>query len=121
VALSGLLLAACGSQKITVADSDPAYGGAELFAQRCGGCHTLTPAGTQGSDARSIRTQGPNLDQREETKADVLFAIRNGGYSGAIMPQNILTGKDAEEVAKFVAEYAGTKSVSSPRPTATSP
>lgn len=119
MALSGLLLAACGSEKISVASSDPAYHGAELFAQRCSGCHTLSPAGTQGSDARSIRAQGPNLDQRTESKADVLFATRNGGYSGAIMPQNIVTGKDAEDVAAFVSEYAGTKSVSSPRPGAT--
>jgi len=121
VALFGLLLAACGSQKISVASSDPAYRGAELFAQRCGGCHTLSPAGTQGSDARSLRAQGPNLDQRAETKGDVLFAIRNGGYSGAIMPQNIVTGKDAADVATFVSEYAGTKSVSSPRPAACPP
>jgi mono/diheme cytochrome c family protein len=121
VALSGLLLAACGSEKISVAQTDPTYRGAELFSQRCGGCHTLTPAGTQGSDGRSIRAQGPNLDQRAETKSDVLFAIRNGGYSGAIMPQNIVTGKDAQAVAAFVAKYAGTKSVSSPRPGETCP
>lgn len=116
VAAAGLALAACGSEKISVASSDPAYKGAELFAQRCGGCHTLTPAGTSGSDARSIRAQGPNLDQRAESKADVLFAIRNGGYSGAIMPQNIVTGDDARKVAQFVSEYANTQSVSSPRP-----
>ena len=37
----------------------------------------------------------------------MLFAIQNGGFSGAIMPQNIVVGKEAEEVAKFVAKYAG--------------
>ena len=120
VAALGLTLAACGSQKISVSESDPNYAGAVLFAERCGGCHTLTPAGTQGSDARSIRSQGPNLDARVEAKDDVLFAIRNGGYSGAIMPQNIVTGKDAEKVADFVAEYAGTQEESSPRPGETS-
>jgi cytochrome c551 len=115
-AASVLLLGACGSEKVSVSESDASYQGAELFSQRCAGCHTLSPAGTQGSDARSIRAQGPNLDQRDETKSDVLFAIRNGGYSGAIMPQNIVTGKDAEDVAKFVSEYAGTQAVQSPRP-----
>ena len=39
--------------------------------------------------------------------ADVLFAIQNGGFSGAIMPQNIVVGDEAEEVARFVAKYAG--------------
>ena len=118
-----LLLTACGSEKISVADSDPDYRGAQLFAERCGGCHTLTPAGTQGSDARSVRAQGPNLDARQESKGDVLFAIRNGGYSGSIMPQNIVTGADADRVADFVSKYAGTEEVSSARPseTGTSP
>ena len=44
---------------------------------------------------------------RRETKDQVLYAIRNGGFSGAIMPQNIVVGDDAEAVAEFVAEYAG--------------
>ena len=83
------------------------------------GAFTLTPAGTQGSDARSIRGQGPNLDQRAETKGDVLFAIRKGGYSGAIMPQNIVTGNDADKVAGFVARYAGLQEVTSARPSET--
>jgi len=37
----------------------------------------------------------------------VLFAIRNGGFSGAIMPANIVVGKDAERVADFLAAYSG--------------
>jgi hypothetical protein len=36
------------------------------------------------------------------------------------MPQNIVTGTEAQKVAEFVAEYAGTKSESSPRPGETS-
>ena len=81
--------------------------GAELFAERCGGCHTLEAAGTEGSNPEE-RVAGPNLNARRETKDQVLYAIRNGGFSGAIMPQNIVVGEDAEAVAEFVAEYAGT-------------
>jgi cytochrome c551 len=80
--------------------------GAELFAERCGGCHTLAAAGTEGSNPEE-RVAGPNLNARRETKDQVLYAIRNGGFSGAIMPQNIVVGDDAEAVAEFVAEYAG--------------
>ena len=65
-------LAACGSEKVSVAQSDPDHKGAELFAQHCSGCHTLSPAGTMGSDARNVRAEGPNLDQRAEGKTDVL-------------------------------------------------
>ena len=71
------------------------YEGAVLFAERCSGCHTLEAAGAVGSANRALRNQGPNLDEREETVEDVLYAIRNGGFSGAIMPQNIVVGEDA--------------------------
>ena len=102
-------LGACGSEGIQVSSSDPTYDGAVLFSQRCGGCHTLDAAGTQGSANRALRNQGPNLNQRVESEDDVLYAIRNGGFSGAIMPQNIVVGDEAEAVAQFVAGHAGTE------------
>ena len=92
--------------------------GAELFATHCAGCHTISAAGTQGSGNRALRTQGPNFDQRVESYDEALFAIRNGGFSGAIMPQNILVGDDAAKVAEFLAKYSGTDVDESPRPTA---
>ena len=96
-----------GAEGVAVSKDDPNYGGAELFATHCSGCHTLSAAGTQGSGNRGERTQGPNLNQRTETYDDALFAIQNGGFSGAIMPQNIVVGDEAKAVAKFVAKYAG--------------
>jgi mono/diheme cytochrome c family protein len=104
------ILAACGSQGISSSVTPPFKPGAVLFADRCGGCHTLTPAGTQGTSNNKKdreRVDGPNLNKRKETVACTLFAIRNGGFSGAIMPQNIVTGAEAQEVAAFVAKYAG--------------
>jgi mono/diheme cytochrome c family protein len=115
-------LSACGSfgsEKISA--SSQYRGGAELFATHCSGCHTLSAAGTQGSGNRGQRTQGPNLNQREETYADALYAIQNGGFSGAIMPQNIVVGDEAKAVAKFVQKYAGEDAESSPRPGQESP
>ncbi len=111
-------LAACGfgKQGIALSKSDPNYNGAVLFATHCSGCHTLSAAGAQGTGNRSVRTQGPNLNQRTETYKDVLFAIQNGGFSGAIMPQNIVVGSEAEAVARFVAKYAGQEAETSPRP-----
>jgi mono/diheme cytochrome c family protein len=79
-----------------------------LFSERCSGCHTLKAAGAEGSANRQLRNQGPNLDERAESVDDVLYAIRNGGFSGAIMPQNIVVGDEAQAIAEFVAEYAGT-------------
>jgi mono/diheme cytochrome c family protein len=105
--VTALVLTACGTEGISVPRSDPSYRGAVLFSERCSGCHTLTAAGAQGSANRAVRVQGPDLDQRKESFHDVLFAIRNGGFSGAIMPQNIVTGREAAEVARFVSRYAG--------------
>jgi mono/diheme cytochrome c family protein len=111
-------LGACGSEGIQLSSSDPNYDGAVLFSERCAGCHTLDAAGTQGSANRALRNQGPNLNQRVETTDDVLYAIRNGGFSGAIMPQNIVVGDEAESVANFVADSAGTEVDRPPRPDA---
>jgi mono/diheme cytochrome c family protein len=120
IALAGLLTA-CGSKKIEVPASRPQlHAGALLFNMRCGGCHTFDAAATSGSKSpREVkggeRTNGPNFNTRKEDKQDVLFAIRNGGFSGAIMPANIVVGSDAQKVADFVATYAG-KSQSSGNP-----
>jgi mono/diheme cytochrome c family protein len=121
--LAALGLAACGmgEEGVSVSKSDSNYNGAVLFATHCSGCHTLSAAGTQGSGNRGLRTQGPNLNQRTETYEDALFAIQNGGFSGAIMPQNIIVGEEAEAVARFVAKYAGEEAEESPRPGETSP
>jgi mono/diheme cytochrome c family protein len=106
LAVPALALGACGTEDISLAKSDPNYRGAQLFQERCSGCHTLSVAGTQGS-ATNVRTRenkdGPNFNQRKEDVEDVLYAIRNGGFSSGPMPQDIVVGKDAEEVAKFVA------------------
>jgi cytochrome c551 len=86
--------------------------GATIFNQRCGGCHTFEIAGTEGSAVKANsreRKDGPNFDQRKESYEAVLYAIRNGGFSSGPMPQNIATGRDAELVACFVAQYSGTK------------
>lgn len=111
----------CGTKDVELSSSDPDHEGAVIFAERCSGCHTLSVAGTQGTANRSQRTQGPNFDQRRETVDDVLFAIRNGGFSGAIMPQNIVVGPDAEKVAAFLAKYAGHDVEEQPRPASAAP
>src|SRR5262245_1520341 len=109
-------LGACGSEGISVSDDDPAHAGAVLFSERCGGCHTISAAGTQGSQDRELRNQGPNLDQRVVKYDDALFAIRNGGFSGAIMPQNIVVGDEAKAVADFLDEYSGSDVEEPPTP-----
>ncbi len=85
---------------------------AALFLERCSGCHTLKAADAQGSAgagnfASRDRTNGPNFDTRHVETRDALYAIRNGGFSGTIMPANIVTGRQAELIAQFLDRYSG--------------
>ena len=91
-----------------------AHRGAELFYERCSGCHTFEAANSYGSKPQGQlqggeRTNGPNFDVRKVARDDALFAIRNGGFSGAIMPANIVTGEEADAVAQFLDKYSGTE------------
>jgi mono/diheme cytochrome c family protein len=107
---SAVAVGACGSQGISVAKTSPYHRGAVIFRDHCSGCHTLSTVGAEGS-ATSIKnrvpTNGPNFNIRKENVEQVLYAIRNGGFSGAIMPENIVLGDDAKAVASFLAQYSG--------------
>ena len=107
---AALALAGCGEEGIEVSKSDADYEGAALFVEHCSGCHTFSAAGTEGSatDVASRENKdGPNFDQRKESEEDVLYAIENGGFSSGPMPQNIVTGEDAQKIAAFIAKYSG--------------
>jgi mono/diheme cytochrome c family protein len=109
LAASGALVA-CGSQGIQLAGSNPDYAGARIFEQRCSGCHTLKAAGTQGSAVNANGREykdGPNFNQLKEQRDQVLYAIRNGGFSSGPMPQDIVVGKEADQVARFLEKYSG--------------
>jgi mono/diheme cytochrome c family protein len=91
--------------------------GLQLFQVNCGACHTLAAAGTDG-------VVGPNLDEliggtpaSEEPSAEDKLAAYNTNYTRVLaavtcglegrMPTGILQGADAQQVAGFVAAYAG--------------
>jgi mono/diheme cytochrome c family protein len=107
---ASVTVSACGSRGINTRGDTAAEGGAKLFAERCAGCHALDVTGSEGS-ATDVhdreRVDGPDFNTRKETKDQVLYAIRNGGFSGAIMPENIVVGEEAEQVAEFLEKYSG--------------
>jgi mono/diheme cytochrome c family protein len=108
--LCAVVLGACGSQGIQVAKTSPYYRGAVLFRDHCSGCHTLSVVGAEGSATsikNRVRTNGPSFNFRKENVEQALYAIRNGGFSGSIMPENIVLGGDAQAVAGFLAQYSG--------------
>jgi len=112
--VTAVAVTACGSQGIELDSADRGNAsmqrGAQLFAERCAGCHTLKASASEGTSIYlndRERVDGPNFNVRKEEVDQVLYAIRNGGFSGALMPQNIVVGRDAQDVATFLARYAG--------------
>ncbi len=83
-----------------------------LFGQNCAQCHTLAAANAVGK-------VGPNLDQLKPPASLVLNTINNGCLQAAppnsnqqclgqgVMPAQVLSGRDARDVAAFVGRVAG--------------
>lgn len=73
--------------------------GKEIFTAKCGSCHTLSAAGTNG-------TVGPNLDALKPSFPRVKRQVIRGG---AAMPafKGVLTDKQIDAVARYVASRAG--------------
>lgn len=67
-----------------------------IFSNTCGGCHTLSAAGTGGA-------VGPNLDGTKLSKEQIATQIMNGKGG---MPGALLQGDDVDLVAAYVAESA---------------
>jgi mono/diheme cytochrome c family protein len=78
----------------------PAGPGKQLFATKCGSCHTLQAAATNA-------TVGPNLDELRPDAAGVQAAIQNGGAGSGAMPKGLAQGEEAAQIADFVSKAAG--------------
>jgi mono/diheme cytochrome c family protein len=75
--------------------------GRELFGRRCTQCHTLAAS-------NAVAQVGPNLDTLRPPKELVLDAIKNGRARGSgQMAAGLYQGKDAEDVAAYVAKAVG--------------
>ena len=116
---AGLAVAGCGGNSGDSVNSSSAMidAGGKLFAERCSGCHTLSSVGAEGSATKvndRERPDGPNFNVRKECYGAVMYAIQNGGFSGAIMPANIVVGPEARAVSAFLQEYSGKEAKTQP-------
>jgi mono/diheme cytochrome c family protein len=99
-----------GTIKLTAGEAT----GRILFGQHCAVCHTLAAANAAGK-------VGPNLDLIKPSATLVQHTIANGCLPNApsgspesclgygVMPSDVVTGRQAEQVAAFVARVAGTQ------------
>jgi len=100
-------------------DNADLVNGQQLFTERCGSCHVLVRAGTEGKI-------GPSLDAAfRQARADGMGeATVKGVVAQQIgfprqtepglpdyMPANLVEGQDADDVATFVARWAGLEGV----------
>ena len=109
-----MLTAGCGALGYTSARADKANG-KKLFSAKCGVCHTLADAGTTG-------TIGPDLDYafkqdlavgmtegtiRQVVRGQIAYAITTTSTGAPGMPKDLVKGRDASDVAAYVASVAG--------------
>ena len=121
LALAALAAIALGAAGCGTSTADVERGRV-LFVQNCGTCHTLAQAGTTAQI-------GPNLDkafsaarasgQDGDTVAGVVKAqVENPRPStdnpAVSMPAEIVTGQDLEDVAAYMARYAGVPGAAPP-------
>ena len=99
--VAAFVAANAGTQGFTEATAVTSLDGKTIFKAKCGSCHTLADAGTTG-------TVGPNLDQLKPSFARAQKQVTNGGQ---VMPafKGVLTKKQIDAVAKYVASHAGKK------------
>lgn len=102
-----VLAAGCGRE-----ESPDLSNGKSQFVQQCGSCHALSRAGTQGETAPDLDEaflaalqDGMDRDTVEGIVHDQIGNVRRG----SAMPEDLVTGDDARDVAAYVAFAAGKK------------
>lgn len=118
-AFAAVVLAASGCG---TSSADPERG-RELFLQKCSGCHGMAEAG-------STANIGPNLDHafaaaRESgqtastiegvVEAQVEYPRPSNDNPAVSMPADLVQGQDLDDVAAYVAEYAGVPGITAPK------
>lgn len=118
-ALAGVVVAASGCGT-TSADTTR---GRVLFVQKCGTCHALAQAGTTAQIGPSLddafasaREIGQDSDTIEGiVKAQVEFPRPSNENPAVSMPADVVTGQDLDDVAAYVAMYAGVPGAAPPK------
>ena len=120
-ALLTIALAAsgCGSVGRADATADTSRG-KTLFSEKCGSCHRLADAGTQGRigpdlDAAFMNSRDASLPSqgiaestiRDIVRGQIAYPVEQPPTEAPGMPANLVTGADADSVAAYVASVAG--------------
>jgi cytochrome c2 len=116
-ALMAVVAAGCGTGSADVER------GRVLFIQQCGSCHVMAEAGSSGTIGPDLdaafalsRADGMDSDTIEGIVAAQIEFPRPSTENPAVsMPAGLVEGKDLEDVAAYVARYAGVPGAAPPR------
>jgi mono/diheme cytochrome c family protein len=125
LATGALFASGCGSGSVGFSEgTGDRVKGKDLFTQKCGSCHTLADAGTTGQI-------GPNLDYAfyasrrdglgestvvQVVRGQIAYPISHTSTGAPGMPENLVEGQDANDVASYVGAVAGVKNPSTATP-----
>jgi mono/diheme cytochrome c family protein len=103
-------IAGCGGSGTSKPGEADLANGKALFVSKCGACHVLEDAGSNG-------TVGPNLDVA--AVGDRIEGLKMSSFEALVrqqideadppMPRGLVSGDDARDVAAYVASVAGVK------------
>ncbi|HEX7278797.1 MAG TPA: cytochrome c [Solirubrobacterales bacterium] len=118
MALVALVVVASGCGTTS---ADPERGRA-LFIQKCGKCHGMAQAGSSSIVGPNLdhafaaaRAAGNDSDTIEGVvKAQVEYPRESNGNPRVSMPADIVTGQDLDDVAAYVAKWAGVPGAAPP-------
>src|SRR3954453_21073679 len=97
--------------------------GQQLFTQKCGSCHTLAGAGTNGDIGPNLdyafkqaRANGMDLDKIEGVVSAQVEVPRPAApqQTDVYMPPKLVEGDDLNDVASYVASVAGVPGIKPP-------
>lgn len=100
VAVAAVLVAGCGRS-----ETPDLVHGKSTFIQKCGSCHTLKRAQTQGKtgpDLDAAFGQALQTGMNRKTVQGVVRDQISHVRRGSVMPKNLVTGSTARDVAAYV-------------------
>ena len=132
LALAATVVAGCSDTVGFDSGGGDRLRGKTLFSEKCGGCHQLADAGTNGAvgpnldfafyqyrvDASGAHPDDPDFQAqladpgvtstvRNTVRGQIAYPVTNPSSGLPGMPSNVVSGQDADDVAAYVASVAG--------------
>lgn len=122
--LTMIVLAGCGTTDSAPINGDFQDRGRQLFNAKCGTCHKMAAAasvGLQGPDLDSAFAGARAAGMDEDTIRGIVEAQvedprpSQANFPGVSMPAGLVEGNDLDDVASYIARYAGVPGAAPPK------